>query len=212
MAVDGIGPALDYLTDAAHLLRSTAPETSAHLMSHRGNLMFSQGMAPTDIHRQLVCGACGHIMIPGSESAVRLEARMSLRRRREGRPRARSAPNIKKSSSAKDLRKSIVCGRCSRSTKVTLEAPPPPASRGRAAGREKPSSSTMENSKRGKGQTAAPPMAMNDLGDDTSSSKTSNNASSKKRAKNRKASLQALLAGQQQEKRSPLSLADLMKR
>jgi hypothetical protein len=42
--------------------------------------------------------------------------------------------------------------------------------------------------------------------------KPSANASSKKRAKNRKAGLQALLAGQQNQKASPLSLGDFMRK
>ena len=79
---------LRFLTDAAHLLRQTAPETSAYLMHHRTDVL-AQNLAAsssssttasnsiassaqaafaftqTDAQRQHVCTCCGHILIPG---------------------------------------------------------------------------------------------------------------------------------------------------
>ncbi|EPE05287.1 rnase p rpr2 rpp21 snm1 subunit domain-containing protein [Ophiostoma piceae UAMH 11346] len=84
---------LRFLTDAAHLLRQTAPETSAYLMHHRTdvlaqNLAASASSSTTasnsiassaqaalaftqsDAQRQHVCTCCGHILIPGSNGTT----------------------------------------------------------------------------------------------------------------------------------------------
>ncbi|KAI8419276.1 hypothetical protein FOFC_01853 [Fusarium oxysporum] len=52
MAVSELPGTIDFLTDAAHLLRATAPETSAHLMSQRGHLLQQYGVILSDAQRQ----------------------------------------------------------------------------------------------------------------------------------------------------------------
>ncbi|KAL1896773.1 hypothetical protein Sste5346_004406 [Sporothrix stenoceras] len=87
---------LRFLTDAAHLLRQSAPETSAHLMRRRIDIalnsqaqaaataastgstgpLSSSTSAPiaalpqNDIQRQHVCTSCGLILIPGSDGTT----------------------------------------------------------------------------------------------------------------------------------------------
>lgn len=192
---NSISLALDYLSDAAHLMRMTAPETSAHLMSQRGNLMFHHGMAMSDVQRQHVCGACGHIMIPGSDGTLKLEARR--RRHRKKQPPGQR-PTTKPARDS--LTKVIQCGRCDRQTRISIALPAPAASRHKVS-RVKLKNTTEGSSSASKQQTEA-----------AAAPKASSNASSKKRAKNRKAGLQALLAGQQQQRANPLSLVDFMKK
>ncbi|KAM4060104.1 RNAse P rpr2/Rpp21/SNM1 subunit domain-containing protein [Hirsutella rhossiliensis] len=73
MASSQLTASLDFLTDAAHLLRGAAPETSAHLMRHRADLLSHANVPQHELQRQHVCSACGHIMIHGQapEQAVR---------------------------------------------------------------------------------------------------------------------------------------------
>jgi RNase P subunit RPR2 len=195
-STNGISPTLDYLSDAAHLMRMAARETSAHLMSQRSNLMFHHDMAMSDVQRQHVCGACGHIMIPGSESTLKLEAR---RRKQRTKQPPGQRPTTKPARDS--LTKGIQCGRCDRQTRISIALPPPVISRHKVS-KAKSNNLTEDSSssiKQAEATAAAAP-------------KTSANASSKKRAKNRKAGLQALLAGQQQQRANPLSLADFMRK
>ncbi|GAO16545.1 uncharacterized protein UV8b_06177 [Ustilaginoidea virens] len=186
MASQHISAGIAYLTDAAHLLYQTAPETSAHLMKQRNDLMLRNGLAQHPVQRQHVCGACGHIMIPGlgtSTTSLKLEARKSRRGGKE------AATNKEQDGSAErgGPTQVITCGLCTRVTRTELPAPEPVVRR--KAGRP---SSTPANK-------AGP-----------SDRKMTANASTKKRARSRKGGLQALLAGQQQKSTSSLSLADFM--
>lgn len=83
---------LSFLMDAAHLLRQSAPETSAYLMRRRMDLVSGTSMTATtanavsaatsatgtllaaaqqkDAHRQHICACCGHIMIPGCDGTT----------------------------------------------------------------------------------------------------------------------------------------------
>ncbi|KAG8426032.1 hypothetical protein J3459_008497 [Metarhizium acridum] len=185
MASDELSAGLNYLTDAAHLLRQTAPETSAHLMRQRDDLMLHNNLTQHEVQRQHVCGACGHIMIPGDKTLLKLERREIHRlRRRAASQKKREKPNAASSGPTK----SISCGHCSRVTTISLPAPEAATRRkiSRASAARKTVPAEPENQK----MTA--------------------NASSKKRAKNRKGGLQALLAAQQQKSTSSLSLADFM--
>ncbi|KAG6203669.1 hypothetical protein E4U35_004102 [Claviceps purpurea] len=174
---------LRFLTDAAHLLRQTAPETSAYLMRSRAGLMHHNGLAQHETQRQHVCGACGHIMIPGQQSKLTLER--CPRSKAPGKRTGSERNAAKASSMTKEgPTKSITCGLCKRITCIRL---PPP----QAVHRQK------------KPQTRAAVLGLDDH-------KPTANASSKKRAKNRKGGLQALLAGQQNKPGSSLSLADFM--
>ncbi|KEY66957.1 hypothetical protein S7711_05077 [Stachybotrys chartarum IBT 7711] len=160
--------ALAYLHDAAHLLRSLAPETSAHLMSVRNRLSSHQGVAMADVQRQQVCAICGHIIVPGLGSIVQLQGRRSRTR-----PRGRDKEQQSVSVSSGPM-KTVTCGLCNRKTSTSVGAPGPAPGRGahKVKKEKKPD------------QAQTPKMTVN--------------ASSKKRAKNRKAGLQALLSGQQQ--------------
>lgn len=181
-------PAINYLTDAAHVLRNAAPETSAHLLSQRAALLYAHDMAPSDLQRQHVCAACGHIMIPGQATELKLE---TLRTMRITRRKAQSSASDKtaKPGSARERSKDFSCGFCARVTRFPLSDP-------EAVTRRKATKSKIQDS------TANPELQK----------PATANASSKKRAKNRKAGLQALLSGQQQRQSNPLSLASFMKK
>jgi len=183
---------LDFLTDAAHLLRETAPDASAHFMRHRADLMFHNNLDQHELQRQHVCSACGHIMIPGlGETTLRLQRLKSRRQDWKKRSTGEARSRVEEPAAAQGPSKELTCGRCHRITRVTL-GQQPAAVRGRVA---KASAAKM---------TEQPPVT-------AASVKATANASSKKRAKNRKGGLQALLAGQQKPAPS-LSLADFMKK
>ncbi|CAK7271052.1 hypothetical protein SEPCBS119000_004402 [Sporothrix epigloea] len=74
---------LRFLTDAAHLMRQTAPRTSAYLMSRRLDLAstsqaaaLASGTTPAlaspqiDNQRQRVCTSCGLILVPGRDGTT----------------------------------------------------------------------------------------------------------------------------------------------
>ncbi|KYK61240.1 uncharacterized protein DCS_02382 [Drechmeria coniospora] len=193
MASAHIATDLRYLTDAAHLLRNSAPDTAAHLMRHRAGLMSHNNLCQHELQRQHVCSACGNIMVPGQDTGVRLESSCTRTRRPSGKKTdlrsASKSKGVAPHSSDEGPTKVLTCGRCHRVTRVNLPAPPS-AVRPQA---------TKKKVKMATESSAA------------SSSKLSTNASSKKRAKNRKAGLQALLSGQQQQSAS-LSLADFMRK
>ncbi|KAL2020115.1 hypothetical protein VTK56DRAFT_8720 [Thermocarpiscus australiensis] len=202
MASSELSETLKFLTDAGHLLATTAPETSAYLMSRRTELMFEHDVAPSDKQRQHVCSCCGHIMLLGQGSDLKIKhAKRSNRKSRSAyftkckkvqslrvEPESRPGPT-----------KVIACGHCGRFTEVKLP-PPAPISR-----RKVPKASAP-------GVAETPSSAS--ASQATSSQKTSANASSKKRAKSRKAGLQALLDQSNAARNTGpglgLSLADFM--
>ncbi|KAH6608058.1 hypothetical protein Trco_004371 [Trichoderma cornu-damae] len=181
-SVTANSPAINYLTDAAHLLRNVAPETSAHLLSQRAGLVYSHDIAPSDLQRQHVCAACGHIMIPGQGTELRLDTLRPSRRK------TRPLDKAVKPGSARERFKDFSCGFCARVTRIPLPAPDPVTRR--KAIHAKTQTKPASNAEGQKPATA--------------------NAGSKKRAKSRKAGLQALLSGQQQRQSNQLSLADFM--
>ncbi|KAF5253177.1 hypothetical protein FANTH_1882 [Fusarium anthophilum] len=186
MAVSELPGTIDFLTDAAHLLRATAPETSAHLMSQRGHLLQQYGVTVSDVQRQHVCGGCGIIMIPGQEATLKLDARKILHRKAKGKKSSgNSTP--KPTGDLQGPCKILHCDNCQRDTKIVLPPPGPAVRRKTAQSKVKKVSTPVEQPK----QTS--------------------NASSKKRAKSRKAGLQALLSGQKQQTTNPLSLSHFMK-
>ncbi|KAI8180334.1 hypothetical protein K4K52_003190 [Colletotrichum sp. SAR 10_76] len=170
--MDTLPAHLNFLNDAAHLLRASAPETSAHLMSHHNELMFLNDVEQNDVRRQHVCGACGHIMIPGQGTTLKMETERALRKKR----RAVKATDSKVRDEPKrsGMRKLFACGNCNTTTKISLP-PAPPVVRRRVKSEKLPP----------KGQHVAAAEA---------AKPASANSSSKKRAKNRKAGLQALLS------------------
>ena len=187
---------LDYLADAAHLLRTTAPETSAHLMSQRNRLLWEHEIHLSDIQKQHVCKACGNIMIPDHAAALRLESRKAQRQKRQQKDCARQTTAATAPTRDTTRIKVIQCARCTKNTRVAIPAPRPPS---RASVR----------AKKGKAVTEVPA----DKPSTVEAPKAAANASSKKRAKNPKAGLQALLSGQKSQRRpNPLSLTDFMKK
>ncbi|OHE92528.1 RNAse P Rpr2/Rpp21/SNM1 subunit domain-containing protein [Colletotrichum orchidophilum] len=165
---------LRYLNDAAHLLRASAPETSAYLMSHHNELMFINDVEQNDIQRQHVCGACGHIMNPGQGSSLKLETEKALKRKRR-RVKTQASKTKAELQRRSGTRKLFSCGKCNRTTKISFSAPPP-AVRRRSKIEQLPAA---KNQQAAAGEAAKP---------------ATSNSSSKKRAKNRKAGLQALLS------------------
>ena len=188
-----ITPTLEYLTDAAHLLQTTAPDTSAHLMSQRGELMWQRDISLSEIQRQHVCRACGNIMIPGNTSALKLDAR----RARHATKKIQTNLGKQQTRGVKYLTKVIQCRRCDRKTMTKID----PFPRSKAINKSTPRAAPRQ----AEPSTDAPSPK-------PTSAHSQSNASSKKRAKNRKAGLQALLSGQQQQKSRSLSLADFVQK
>ncbi|KAI1506344.1 hypothetical protein F5X99DRAFT_236 [Biscogniauxia marginata] len=206
MATDTLPASLNFLSDAAHLLATTAPETSAHLMSQRNSLMFNNHLHQSDVQRQHVCGCCGRIMIFGQGDRLKLEAKKTLRKKRSSQKSSAERVVTKHG-----CQKTITCGMCDRYTKISIpRAAPIPRRRQKkqplasSTAVDTPLNNTHSNS-----QSLAPGP------DAPANARSSANASSKKRAKSRKQGLQALL--QQSASSKPqvgfgLSLADFMKR
>ncbi|KAI4870559.1 hypothetical protein F4820DRAFT_217660 [Hypoxylon rubiginosum] len=198
MANDVLPQSLGFLTDAAHLLIKTAPETSACLMARQSSLMFNNALERSDVQKQHVCSACGHIMIPGQGAELKLETDKTVRKRRRSKKTNTSKSIGEKNNLAIGCRKRYTCGMCNRYTDIPIP-PAAPISRRRPI-KPQPSSLGVTRPK-----TAAPL---------SEPSKASANASSKKRAKNRKQGLQALLQQAQSTSKPQnglgLSLSDFM--
>jgi RNase P subunit RPR2 len=179
---------LRYLHDSAHLLATTSPAASRHLMSKSTSLMFEHDLEP-EAQRQRVCSACGTIMILGWESTLQMESQ-----------KLRGRTRIKKAGSP---RKTMVytCNSCGRATRFTVVAP----SSKRKTVLAK--SNSLKTAVLTTTQAEAVP---------SSSFAPSSNSNSKKRAKRRKQSLDAILAMKQtSEASSPgygLDLEDFMKK
>jgi RNase P subunit RPR2 len=188
MASTNIAATINYLTDSAHRLYASAPETSAHLIRERRELLVQQNIPIPEVHWQHFCGACGYILIPGEDdSSLRLDARKPVAK---GKTRAQKAHSVMTRGPVKN----ITCGHCHITTRMTLPAPAPAA---RHKARKPKSKAYVSGST--SGVTSETP-------------KASANASSKKRAKTRKAGLQSLLSGHQKQQSRPLSLSDFMKK
>ncbi|KAI1754846.1 hypothetical protein F4782DRAFT_463293 [Xylaria castorea] len=209
MAADPLPATLSFLMDAAHLLVSASPETSAHLMSERNSLMFNSDLDQPDVQRQHVCSCCGHIMIVGLGDILKMDSRKTAREKRR---HSSKQKKVEEGLPRSGCRKTLTCSKCGRYTKINL---PPPAriSRRRSKYVLRPTmtagaaDAAMPTTSR---STSAPSVTVSS----SEPSKISANASSKKRAKNRKQGLQALLQQQSSNSKSQaglgLSLADFM--
>ncbi|KAI1780897.1 hypothetical protein F4818DRAFT_19937 [Hypoxylon cercidicola] len=199
MANDTLSQSLSFLTDAAHLLIKNAPETSAYLMARRSSLMFNNDLEQSDLQKQHVCNACGHIMIPGQGSELKLETDKAIRKRRSSKKTNTSKSLGEKNNFAVGCRKRFTCGMCGRHTNVPIPLAAP-------ISRRRPNRPLQTSS-----LSAARPNTAAPISD---SGKVSANASSKKRAKNRKQGLQALLQQAQSASKPQsglgLSLSDFM--
>ena len=240
MATDTLPPSLSFLTDASHLLATTAPGISAHLMTQRNSLLFQHELPQSDAQKEHVCGCCGHIMIPGQGSLLKLEtSKDSLRKKREKKRNEKQPTKKKKIEKAagdaaqrkptRNTRKRIECGKCGRVTSITIPQAPPiprpisrrqqkppatlPASRDPETPKRKPE---VVPSVRLGGATGRDRIADASV---EPSKPASANASSKKRAKSRRQGLQALLQQSQSAGTSAqgsgglgLSLSDFLKK
>ncbi|KAI1275924.1 hypothetical protein F5Y07DRAFT_162095 [Xylaria sp. FL0933] len=213
MTADPLPATLSFLTDAAHLLSSASPQTSAHLMSQRNSLMFENGLDQSDVQRQRVCGCCGHIMIAGrdgDELAMESSKTRHPKRRRGNKQKTASASSSSPSpSSAKGgCRKTWNCGNCGRYTTIKL---PPPDRIPRRRFKQMTSRSTTIAGRVVNVPSSAITATTTSITEPTT--RVSANASSKKRAKNRKQGLQALLQQSSSSKSQSglgLSLSDFM--
>ncbi|KAL2260771.1 hypothetical protein VTK26DRAFT_5125 [Humicola hyalothermophila] len=204
----GVTATLRFLTDAGHLLATTAPETSAYLMSQRNDLMFEHEIPLSNKDREHVCSCCGHIMLPGKGSNLQVSpekrpklSKRALVRRLEGKEAKMPAPRPRQSGPTK----AVICGHCSKRTEIALPAPAPISRR------------KVEMAKSGRASAPGGGSSLTQTiaaGEPTSQQpKASANASSKRRAKSRKAGLQALLSQSGTPKPGlGLSLADFMER
>ncbi|KAI0901079.1 hypothetical protein F4806DRAFT_180469 [Annulohypoxylon nitens] len=205
MADNNLSRKIAFLTDAAHLLIKTAPETSAYLMVQQDSLIFQNDLERPDMQRQHACGACGHIMIPGQGSELKLKASKAIRRKiRAKRSNTAKSQDKKKNKKqevpASESRKRFTCGMCGQYTDVSIPLAAPIARR-RLLKLTKPQDPGVAHPN--KPVPVAGP------------AKASANATSKKRAKSRKQGLQALLQKAQSSASQPqdglgLSLSDFM--
>lgn len=171
---------LKYLNDSAHLLVTSAPGTSAFLMSRCNSLMFDNDLDPSGAHKRHVCGACGNIIILGWTGTRQLESLKA----QKGRRNARST--MQQSSSAKVKTVVYTCERCGRRTRQSINTTIPRSSK------------TLDTTYLSKTSQIVTPLK-SPLSGAHSAAKTpssaSANASSRRRAKSRKqGGLQALLA------------------
>ncbi|KAI1089958.1 hypothetical protein F5B19DRAFT_352220 [Rostrohypoxylon terebratum] len=184
MAENNLSRKIAFLTDAAHLLIQTAPETSAYLMMQQDSLIFQNDLERPDMQRQHVCGACGHIMVPGQGSELKLEASKAARRRNRAKIiNITSKSQVKKKEKempTSECRKRFTCGMCGRYTDVSIPLAAP-ISRRHLPKLTKPEAPGVSRPDK--------PVPIPVVGP----AKASANASSKKRAKSRKQGLQALL-------------------
>lgn len=211
---------LDHLTDAAHLLATTAPETSAFLMNQRGNLMFENDIPESDVQRQHVCSCCGHIMIPGQGSTLKFEHQKGVRKRARAGQKFTKTP-VQPKKQAQETRKGpikrITCGHCKKHTEIKFPAPAPISRRSLNLETQPQSQApkTTTTTTTGLQPNSAPTLGSL-AGLSTQKPAPSSSANSKKRAKSRKAGLQALLDQSNASKAARpglgLSLADFMQK
>ncbi|KAK3683758.1 hypothetical protein B0T22DRAFT_483577 [Podospora appendiculata] len=210
MASVDISPTLKFLTDAGHLLVTTAPEISAFLMSQRNGLMFENELPPlSDFQRQHVCTCCGHIMILGHGSSLTIKPKQAAIRKTHRAAQHRRGKETREATPSSGPTKQFACGHCGRLTEIKLPAP------SRISRRKAKSQKAAQATGATAATTSAAPVAPSSLAQFASQDapRPNANASSKKRAKSRKAGLQALLE-QKSASRSGLglSLSDFMQK
>lgn len=202
MASNELSQTLGFLADAAHLLATTAPETSAFLMRKRDALVFENEIPRSEAQRQHVCSCCGHIMVLGRGSILTVDS--GKRSSAKGASSQVGQHHWKRENHQSGPTKIIKCGHCQKVTKVKFSAPAQ-ISRHKIKGKaSKPAPAAASAS----ASAVARPSQEEPL-------KSTANASSKKRAKSRKAGgLQALLEQSKASKGTGLglSLADFMQK
>jgi ribonuclease MRP protein subunit SNM1 len=201
MASEALSARLRYMSDAAHLLATIEPTTSAYLMSQCHDVMFDNDLEPTDTHKRQACGACGNIIVPGRSGTIRKEVAGLVGKERPGRSNHRRT-DVKHQARAMVY----TCASCSRTTRFPLTNSIPTAIRKKS--KHDSRSASLQASLTSSALHKTQPSVEVPIS-------TSVNASSKKRAKSRKqGGLQALLAKKNESASTGgfgLDLFDLMK-
>lgn len=193
MSSTSLPSTLNFLTDAGHLLATSAPETSAYLMNRRNRLLFDNELPQSDVQKQHVCGCCGQIMIASDGTTLKVESAKAIRKKKTARGPKSARTNGEKTGGAGGAgasggqqprrtsgpSKVITCGRCASFTTIKF---PPPAPISRRA-------KTRKTIQQPEASAAASRVGQ----DSEQQRKPSANASSKKRAKTRKGGLQSTL-------------------
>ncbi|MCJ1303096.1 hypothetical protein MMC08_005903 [Hypocenomyce scalaris] len=199
---------LSFLARAAQSYATSAPSTSAHLVTQYRAVAAEHSSGSPLTQPNNTCGACGSIMIPGRTCRTRLDDRSVTI---EGAtPRKKKRPNRSKSSpSGTEKTLTTECLLCWKSTKKSLQ-------------RRKSSKLTEIE---GSNQVAGPSRTTTATPGDRPTPRISNNnlsratpanASSKKRAKARKESRLGALLAKSKSSQAPslgfgLDLMDMMK-
>lgn len=200
MANHDMSARLRHLNNAAQLMSTGSPETSAYLMSQVNQLMFDHEIETPESHRRYACGACGSIMIPGWTSSVEKEALQTKSLRQNTRSGAGFSKLQKDHAAEKTTGITSLLYKCNLCGKNTRHRQP---------------NQTIPAYRRGKRATQSIPLAA--PATLTVAEKSSASTSSKKRARARKqGGLQALLAAKKESGGSTtgfgLDLMDLMKK
>lgn len=214
-----------YLSNAAHILHTSAPETSMHLMKCRNELARFYEIGLPDQERLHTCVGCGEIFVAGQGAKLTLKSGRALGTFNQRRaPRARRFGQIEKRAPRESAmlkhprglaRKTVECGQCHQSTYfVQLR----PSARPRRKTLKKAAAEPKSTTNKSLPNTTstpiqhAPSSVSGDRGENsqsrpspvlpTTTPKSTTNANSKKRAKQRKAGLQALLSQAQSSQAS----------
>lgn len=83
MAIPGLAVRLRYLNESAHLLATTAPTTSRHLMARCSSLISENQIDRQPDLKKSACSACGSIIMPGWNCTVRIEGTSKRRDKRK---------------------------------------------------------------------------------------------------------------------------------
>jgi RNase P subunit RPR2 len=115
MASPELSARLRYLNESAHLLATTAPETSRYLMSRCNALIFDHQIEVDDKQKMASCGACGTLILPGWEGILESHCE-----------RSKGIKKGKRQNRAVQSRSLVYeCGTCGKKTQERVEPPPP---------------------------------------------------------------------------------------
>jgi len=192
MTFAAVSSRLRYLDAAATRFATTAPTVAAGLRTH-SNRLADDGHILLATPKQIVCGACGSLLVPAVSCTKTVEAQVNKSIARASKVRTRIAKDTSKANPTKVI--VYTCSRCSRNTRVPIGQPPQRKQTAVLKTEEKPevkapiSASSSQRLRNDIGKPA--------LVDDATAvaSQTQVSAKGKQRAKTKKQSgLQALLA------------------
>lgn len=200
MAHQGTRARTNYLNDSAHLLTSTSPAISRHLISQMHAVALDTNQGLSEAQKRDACGACGNLMIPGWTSCTYLDkgtSRLELRMRTNRKGKTGDLQLREGGGAAAAAEKCIFheCLVCNRKTRQPLQISVKSNSKQQEQV-SSPSLASPASAVTGRTQLPAksrpePPMS------------SSMNASSRRRARARKqGGLQALLATKKEDESS----------